>query len=184
MLDRQRGGGKGGDSDGQTAAEPGRADLGRAALEAREIFDAEEGTVKPKTFTPEVRAGVSDLLVRYATGIDTRDWRLLRSCFTDDCEADYGDAGRWKSGDEITAWMRAAHEPLGHTLHRITNVSLTADGARVKARSYVDALIRGPGNVGGARAAGFYEDVIVETDDGWRIARREYTMVRVHPITD
>jgi 3-phenylpropionate/cinnamic acid dioxygenase small subunit len=137
----------------------------------------------PETIRPEVRQDVSDLLVRYATGIDTRDWDLLRSCFTDDCKADYGDVGQWKSGDEITAWMRASHEPLGHTLHRITNVSLAADGERVKARSYVDALILGPGNVGGARAAGFYEDVIVETDEGWRISERKYTMVRVQPIT-
>lgn len=137
----------------------------------------------PETIRPEVRRDLSDLLVRYATGIDTRDWDLLRSCFTDDCEADYGDVGQWKSGDEITAWMRASHEPLGHTLHRITNVSLAADGERVKARSYVDALILGPGNVGGARAAGFYEDVIVETGEGWRIAQRKYTMVRVQSIT-
>ena len=31
--------------------------------------------------------------MRYATGIDRRDWALLRSCFTDDCVADYGDIG-------------------------------------------------------------------------------------------
>lgn len=138
--------------------------------------------MKPEAIGPEVRRDVSDLLVRYATGIDTRDWELLRSCFTDDCEADYGDVGRWTGADEITAWMRATHEPLGHTLHRITNVSLVADGGRVRARCYVDALLLGPGDVGGARAAGFYEDEVVETGDGWRIARRRYTMVRVHEI--
>jgi 3-phenylpropionate/cinnamic acid dioxygenase small subunit len=138
--------------------------------------------VKPEAVHPEVRRAVSDLLVRYATGIDTRDWDLLRSCFTDDCEADYGDVGQWRGGDEITAWMRATHAPLGHTLHRITNVSLAADGDRVRARCYVDALVLGPGNAGGARAAGFYEDEIVETAEGWRIARRRYTMVHVHEI--
>jgi hypothetical protein len=46
-----------------------------------------------------------------------------------------------------------------------------------------EPLILGPGNVGGARAAGFYEDVIVETGEGRKIARRRYTMVCVHPIT-
>ena len=51
----------------------------------------------------EVRQDVAELLVRYATGIDRRDWPLLRSCFTDDCEADYGDIGRWHDAESITA---------------------------------------------------------------------------------
>jgi len=32
------------------------------------------------------RAAISDVLIRYATGVDTRDWPLLRSCFTDEIE--------------------------------------------------------------------------------------------------
>lgn len=138
--------------------------------------------MSPGTADPETRREVDELLVRYATGIDTRDWALLRSCFTDDCEADYGDVGRWTSGDEITAWMRATHEPLGHTLHRISNVRVAADGDDVTARSYVDAIVLGPGNVGGARACGYYDDVVVDTPDGWKIRRRRYTMVRVEAI--
>jgi 3-phenylpropionate/cinnamic acid dioxygenase small subunit len=130
----------------------------------------------------EVRQEVADLLVRYATGIDRRDWALLRSCFTDDCTADYGDVGRWNGGDEITAWMRKTHEPLGHSLHRITNPLVASDGDTVTVRSYVDAIVLGPDNLRGAQAAGFYDDVVVHTGDGWKIARRRYTMVRVHAI--
>jgi len=130
----------------------------------------------------EVRLDVGELLVRYATGIDRRDWKLLRSCFTDDCFADYGDIGQWNGGDEITAWMRASHEPLGVTLHRITNAEVRWEGDLVMARCYVDALVTGPGGVGGAQACGFYDDVVVSTDDGWKIARRSYTMVRVQRI--
>lgn len=130
----------------------------------------------------EIRQDVSELLIRYATGIDRRDWKLLRSCFTDDCVADYGDVGRWKSGDAITEWMRSTHEPLGHTLHRITNQAIASDGEAVKARSYVDVIALGPGNVGGAQAAGYYDDVLVLTDAGWKIARRRYTMVSMQPI--
>ena len=78
----------------------------------------------------EARQDVADVLVRYATGIDSRDWALFRSCFTDDCEADYGEIGVWHSADEITEWMRATHEPCGHTLHRITNQAVTGDPLR------------------------------------------------------
>jgi len=129
-----------------------------------------------------VRQEVADLLVRYATAIDRRDWRMLRSCFTDDCVADYGAIGRWTSGDEITEWMRTTHDPLGHSLHRITNQTVASSGDAVTARSYVDAIVLGPDNVRGAQAAGYYDDVVLQTDDGWRIARRRYTMVRMQMI--
>jgi 3-phenylpropionate/cinnamic acid dioxygenase small subunit len=128
----------------------------------------------------EIRQDVAELLVRYATGIDRRDWTLLRSCFTDDCIADYGDVGRWNGGEEITAWMQRTHEPLGHTLHCITNQAVASEGETVTARSYVDALILGPDSRRGVQAQGYYDDVVVRTDDGWKIARRRYTMVRMH----
>ena len=130
----------------------------------------------------EIQQDVSELLVRYASGIDRRDWTLLRSCFTDDCAADYGDIGQWRSGDEITEWMRKTHEPLGPTLHRITNTAVAREGEVITARSYVNVLALGPGSVGGAEASGYYDDVVVRTDDGWKIARRNYTMVRVRVI--
>jgi len=130
----------------------------------------------------EIRQDVAELLVRYATGIDRRDWKLLRSCFTDDCEAQYGDVGRWSSGDEITDWMRKTHEPLGHTLHRITNPFVVIDGETVTARSYVDALVLGPDNLRGVEVSGFYDDVVVRTDQGWKIARRRFTPIRTQAV--
>ena len=130
----------------------------------------------------EIRADVADLLVRYASGIDRRDWVLLRSCFTDDCQADYGDIGCWKSGDEITEWMRKTHDPLGHSLHRITNSSFAWEGEAVAVRSYVDALVLLSDNVRGAQSAGWYDDVVVRAEGGWTIARRTFTMVRLQML--
>lgn len=130
----------------------------------------------------EVRQDVADLLVRYASGIDRRDWALLRSCFTDDCQADYGDIGRWEGGDAITEWMRKTHEPLGHTLHRITNQSFAWEGEAVSARSYVDALVLLSDNVRGAQSAGRYDDVVVRTAEGWKIARRTFTLIRLQML--
>ena len=53
----------------------------------------------------EDRQDISDLLVRYATGIDRRDWPLFRTVFTDDCELDYGEIGVWKGVDAVTDFM-------------------------------------------------------------------------------
>ena len=94
------------------------------------------------TTEPAIRADVAEVLVRYATGIDGRDWTLFRSCFTDDCEADYGSIGVWHGADEITAWMRDAHESAGPTMHRITNEAVTPTATGATSRCYVDALVR------------------------------------------
>jgi 3-phenylpropionate/cinnamic acid dioxygenase small subunit len=125
----------------------------------------------------EVRQDVAEVLVRYATGIDTREWVLFRSCFTDDCEADYGEIGVWHGADEITAWMRETHAPCGHTMHRISNGSVTPSDTGVEARSYVDAIVMFGDNQSGTRATGFYDDELVETSDGWKIAKRRFTLV-------
>ena len=123
-----------------------------------------------------LRQNVSDLLIRYATGIDSRDWVMLRSCFTDECEADYGDIGHWSSGDEITAWMAETHDPLGPTLHRISNIVLRKDGDALRTRCAVHATIVMPDRSAAVHAYGFYDDEIVVADVP-RIARRRFTQV-------
>jgi 3-phenylpropionate/cinnamic acid dioxygenase small subunit len=119
---------------------------------------------------------ITDLLIRYASGIDGRDWALLRSCFTDDCDADYGEIGHWHGGDEITAWMAQTHEPLGPTLHRISNVVVEDGGEGVRTRCAVHAIIVLPDRSAAIHSYGVYDDEIV-VEDGPRIARRRFTQV-------
>lgn len=125
---------------------------------------------------------IGDLLVRYATGIDTRDWPLFRTVFTDDCELDYGEIGRWHGVDAVTEFMVSAHEMAGHTLHRITNPVVVVDGDSATGRAYVDALILSQDNRSGVNAAGFYDDEFVRTDAGWRIARRQFTAAIIRTV--
>ena len=127
----------------------------------------------------EDRQDISDLLVRYATGIDSRDWPLFRTVFTADCELDYGEIGNWHGVDEVTEFMDKTHEMAGHTLHRLSNQAITVDGDKASARTYVDAVIMFGDNQAGVNAWGFYDDEIVRATDGWRIARRRFTSVRV-----
>jgi 3-phenylpropionate/cinnamic acid dioxygenase small subunit len=129
------------------------------------------------------RDAVEDVLVRYATGIDFRDWDLLRTCFSDDCDADYGDIGHWHSGDEITAWMADCHIPMGPTMHRITNIALAVDGDRVTSRSYVHAVLTTADRSTTIHAYGWYDDELVSAPVGWQIARRRFTSatIEVHP---
>ena len=130
----------------------------------------------------EVRHAATDVLLRYATGIDRRDWTLLRSCFTDDCDADYGALGRWRGGDEITAFMRLAHQGCGHTMHRITNTEFATAATGLTARAHVDSIVMGRDNRDGLHTAGFYDDDLIEADGGWRIARRRFTLVLMRTV--
>jgi hypothetical protein len=79
---------------------------------------------------PATRQQLFDLVLRYATGIDQRDWALFRTCWTDDAVSDYGDVGRWHSGEAITEFMTKTHEPCGHT----------DDGWRISRRDFTPTV--------------------------------------------
>lgn len=141
---------------------------------------------RSRSADPAVVAAVSEVLVRYATGIDRRDWELFRTCFTDDCKADYGklpngDVLLWTNADDMTAWMEASHGEMGYTLHRITNPRVEGEGSSATARCYVDALLMTPDGQTIMNATGFYDDHLVLTADGWKIAQRQFTAVRMQP---
>lgn len=125
---------------------------------------------------------IREVLLRYATGIDRRDWPLFRTVFTDDCQLDYGEVGTWKGVDAITEFMQRAHAMAGHTMHRLTNQVIMIDGDTAQSRTYVDALIMVDEGNSGVNAAGFYDDDLVRTEDGWRVARRVFVQVRVAPV--
>lgn len=119
---------------------------------------------------------ISAVLIAYASAIDSRDWALFRNCFTADCQADYGEFGSWQNIADLTDYMREAHARLGPTLHRISNIKLTNAQSGANATSYVDALLS-PQNKQGSmhRGIGRYDDFLIRTGDGWKIARRAFT---------
>jgi 3-phenylpropionate/cinnamic acid dioxygenase small subunit len=127
-------------------------------------------------------AAIQEVLVRYATGIDRRDWPLFRTCFTDDVSADYEGTGTWNDVDEITAYMTAVHADLGSTLHRVSNMAITCDGDAATSRTYVDAVIMAADGQSGVNPVGFYDDELVRTPNGWRIRHRTFTSVRFSAI--
>lgn len=127
----------------------------------------------------EDQLDIVDVLVRYATGIDRRDWPLFRTVFTDECVLDYGEIGAWNGVDAVTEFMDQSHAMAGHTMHRLSNHAIAVEADTATGRTYVDALIMAQDNTSGVNAVGFYDDELVRTADGWRIARRKFTPVRV-----
>ncbi|MCK0176023.1 nuclear transport factor 2 family protein [Mycolicibacterium sp. F2034L] len=130
----------------------------------------------------EDRQDITDVLLRYATGIDRRDWALFRTVFTEDCVMEYGEIGTWNGVDAVAEFMEQSHGMAGHTLHRLSNVTITVTGDSATARTYVDALILAPDNTSGVNAVGFYDDDLVRTDAGWRVRHRRFTAVRMGTV--
>jgi 3-phenylpropionate/cinnamic acid dioxygenase small subunit len=123
------------------------------------------------------RHDIGEVLVRYTTGIDRRDWALLKTCFTDDAVAEYQDVGTWNDADALVAFMEEAHAAMGHSMHRVSNFAIEVDGDTATARCYVDSLNLTPDGQSGIQTVGFYDDDLVRTADGWRISRRAFTPV-------
>lgn len=124
---------------------------------------------------------IAEVLIRYATGIDSKDWPSLRSCWTDEIDVDYGDLGHFATAEALTDLMRQIHNGMGPTYHRMTNLVINVDGDRATARSYVHALLMAipDDSASWVEALGHYDDELVRTPDGWRIARRTTHIARV-----
>jgi hypothetical protein len=130
------------------------------------------------------RAQIGDVLIRYATGIDSKDWPLLRSCWADEVDVDYGDLGRFTDPDALTDLMAQIHGGMGATYHRMSNFVIAiddADGDRATVRSYVHAvLMLAPDDADNwIDVIGHYDDEFVRTPGGWRIGRRTSRTARM-----
>ncbi|MHC8380490.1 nuclear transport factor 2 family protein [Pseudomonas sp. LB3P14] len=128
----------------------------------------------------EDERNIAAIIVRYGTAIDTRDWTLFRSCFTADFRGDYKAFGSWNSCEEITEAMQQMHESVGPTLHRMSNIVVTAIAGAATARTYVDAILS-PKQAEGSfhQGIGYYDDELVKIQGDWKIRCRRFTSVRV-----
>jgi 3-phenylpropionate/cinnamic acid dioxygenase small subunit len=117
---------------------------------------------------------IAEVLIRYATGIDSKDWPLLRSCWTDEIDVDYQQLGRFTSPDALTDVMRQLHENMGPTYHRLSNFVINVEGDGATVRSYVHAvlMLQPDDDTNWVDALGHYDDVFVRTAEGWRINKR------------
>lgn len=127
------------------------------------------------------KAQIAEVLIRYATGIDFKDWKLFRTCWADEVDIDYGDLGTFTDPDAFTSLMEQIHGGMGQTYHRLSNIVVDVDADRATARSYVRAVLQAVPDDGGSwiDALGHYDDELVRTSKGWRIAKRTTNIARV-----
>src|SRR4029079_10384568 len=89
---------------------------------------------------------IAALLNSYARAVDTKDWDLYRSVFTDDAHIDYSaDVFKGSLDGAIEFFARDFSALVTMSMHYITNIETEIDGdtARVRAMFYTPTLIQG-----------------------------------------
>jgi hypothetical protein len=109
------------------------------------------------------------LLNMYARAVDTEDWPLYRSLFTDDAFIDYSAAGLGSgTPDQVVPILREHQAGITMGMHYVTNIESQIDGdfARVLAMWLNVVLL--PDMSQNSYFGGRWHHEIVRTSDGWR----------------
>jgi hypothetical protein len=125
---------------------------------------------------------VADVLYRYATGIDRRDWALYRSIFADEVEFDFSSY----NGNPVrkitsAAWVDGLvplFTGLAATQHSMTNPRVTVDGDRASCTMYMQAhhVFDAADPESYYTIGGFYDDSLVRANGDWRLTGVKLTV--------
>ena len=122
------------------------------------------------------RDEIGRLIRTYAHGVDRRDWGLVRSCFSDDAEAQ----GSRSTGpiEPYLAALRPGVEYYPTTMHFMGNQLIELDGDRASVETYAVAYhwkdeVAGTDHPENLVVGVRYLDTVQRRAEGWRITRRQ-----------
>lgn len=118
---------------------------------------------------------IVNLVNLYAVAVDSRQWQLFDQVFTADAVTDFGGGAAFSGLETIRQLFAAIHEPFDSTLHVTTNHHVRANGTTATCLSYVHGRFLREVDEGGTmfESTGWYDDALILTGDGWRIASRK-----------
>jgi hypothetical protein len=134
---------------------------------------------------------VPDVIYRYASGIDDRNWDAYRSCFAPVCWFDFssfmGTPGAEMAADDWVARVRSVNGRFDATQHQMTNLSIAMDDTetavvRVELRAqhwfspHTMASWGRPDEVNWCELGGHYDGTLHWDGEQWRIARWRLTV--------
>jgi hypothetical protein len=131
------------------------------------------------------RALIVETVYLYATAVDSRDWKLYRSIFTDVIDVDFSSYFQGGEPGWVTvpadAWVDSASAPfaaLEATQHSLSNPRVTIDGDRATCVVYMQAehfLANREGD-NYHTVGGYYTHTLVRTAAGWRLSQIKLTV--------
>jgi hypothetical protein len=122
------------------------------------------------------RAAISDIVIGYATALDTRDWKLFRAIFADAVKVDYRSFDPrldfTTSADEWVAMLSSGFGAFDATQHISSNHVHTLNGDNATCVSYMQAshFVVRDGETFCATFFGYYVNELVRTAQGWRLS--------------
>jgi 3-phenylpropionate/cinnamic acid dioxygenase small subunit len=115
--------------------------------------------------------------IRYCWALDTKDWSVLDSVFTEDANGDLLEdvVGRVA----IKKRVETALSRMDETQHLISNHQIVVQGDTATCRCYLQAQHVRKAAHGGPNfiIAGRYEDELKRTPEGWRISFRRLVVM-------
>ena len=120
---------------------------------------------------------IIDVMNRYTTALDTRNWDMLEATMTPDGQADFGNlagVGVLESPQALVDLCRKSLQDLRATQHLQGNYAVEVNGDTAQASCYLQANHFQEGLPGGDTFVvwGKYRDDFVRTENGWRIKKR------------
>ncbi len=119
----------------------------------------------------------------YALGVDTRDWELYRSIFTDEITMDFSDFSgvpeATQPADDWVAAIKPVFSGLDATQHTMSNPIVDVDGDTAICTMYIQA-VHFLNNDQGDRVftlGGYYRDKLVKQKGRWLIAGVRLTVL-------
>jgi 3-phenylpropionate/cinnamic acid dioxygenase small subunit len=133
------------------------------------------------------RMEIIDTVNRYATSVDTRDWELFLTCYTEEMVADMVSVGFGEpmimQAKDFLAIIRQAVSPFDSTQHFVSNHVINIDGDRATCVCYLQAqhFKEEDGGAHSLLIGGTYDHRLVRTPAGWRIDK--YKVVKTWMTT-
>jgi 3-phenylpropionate/cinnamic acid dioxygenase small subunit len=126
----------------------------------------------------EDKLAVAECVYRYAIGVDTRDWTMYRSLFTDEVEFDFSSYGPGRppvtmAADDWVAGLKPLFAGLAATQHMMSNPLVDLDGDSAQITMYVRAhhVLDPEDPESFYTIGGYYRNRLVRERGNWKLAR-------------
>jgi hypothetical protein len=123
------------------------------------------------------RAEISDVIGRYCYGMDSRDWELFRSCWTDEISLDFTDITLMQErmtnvrADFYVECLKVFFAHMPRSQHIKFPVRYDFDGEKAVVLSILQGKHWMPNSLGGSlqTVVGYYRDEFIRTELGWKM---------------